>query len=137
MPKKGTAEHAEVTKIMDKLRSKKAEPEAKTVKAKVEKAKVEKAKAEPKRRKVKAESESDSDVPVAKPKARAEASEPKAKPEPKAKVKKGTVVSKDKFVPQLRTGQEKQDYEEKRELELMTEDFKAGSPLKKKTSVKK
>jgi hypothetical protein len=130
MPKKGTAEHAEVTKIMDKLRSK-SDPEAKAVKAK--------AKAEPKdvkvrKAKVVQESESDSDVPVAKPKVR---DVPEVKV-PKAKApKKGTVVVKDKFVPTLRTAKEKEEHAEKMELEMMAEDFKAGSPLKKKTSGKK
>jgi len=161
LPKKGSAEHAEVMKIMDRMRGSKAEPEAK-----------EKPKRKLRTEKEKKESESDSDVPVAKPKARADVSKisgadlaqydiakqrrnksvvkayeekypelvkkpakAKAKAEPVAvaktsKAKKGTVVPKDKFVPQLRTAQEKQDYLEQRQLELMTEDFKKGLPLK-------
>ena len=125
LPKKGSAEHAEVMKIMDRMRGSKAEPAV--------------AKEKPKRKLKASKSESDSDVPVAKPKVRAEpvvkavpvAVAKKAKAEPKAKApKKGTVVPKDKFVPQLRTAQEKQDYLEQRQLELMTEDFKKGLPLK-------
>jgi hypothetical protein len=173
LPKKGSAEHAEVMKIMDRMRGSKAEPavakEKPKRKLRTEKEKKESEmmakedKPEKKTRKAKAESESDSDVPVAKPKARADVSKisgadlaqydiakqrrnksvvkayeekypelvkkpAKAKAEPKAK--KGTIVVKDKFVPQLRTAQEKQDYLEQRQLELMTEDFKKGLPLK-------
>jgi hypothetical protein len=152
MPKKGTAEHAEVMKIMDKMKGSKtekpvaekpvktskvkAEPVAvaKTSKAKVE-AKVEaKSKKTPKRKVV--ESDSESDVPVAKPKLRAE-SVAVAKT-PKAKAKSSKMVFKgEKFVPEMMTAKEKEDRAEKMELEMMAEDFKAGSPLKKKTSGKK
>jgi len=103
MPKKGTAEHAEVMKIMDKMKGSKTEPVAKP-------AKTSKVKAEP--------------VAVAKT--------------PKAKAKSSKMVFKgEKFVPEMMTAKEKEDRAEKMELEMMTEDFKAGSPLKKKTSGKK
>jgi hypothetical protein len=156
MPKKGTAEHAEVMKIMDKMKGSKtekpvaekpvktskvkAEPVAvaKTSKVKTEvkvEAKVEaKPKKTPKRKVV--ESDSESDVPVAKPKVRAE---PVAVAKtPKAKTKSSKMVFKgEKFVPEMMTAKEKEDRAEKMELEMMAEDFKAGSPLKKKTSGKK
>jgi len=154
MPKKGTAEHAEVMKIMDKMKGSKTEPVAKPAKtskvkaepvavAKTSKTKVEakvevKVEAKPKKtpkRKV-VESDSESDVPVAKPKVRAE---PVAVAKtPKAKAKSSKMVFKgEKFVPEMMTAKEKEDRAEKMELEMMTEDFKAGSPLKKKTSGKK
>ena len=143
LPKKGSAEHAEVMKIMDRMKSK-AEPvaAAKTSKAeepkrklRTEKEKKESemmAKAEPekKTRKAKAkapESESDSDIPVPKPKVRAEPAVAK----PKAKSSK-MVYKGEKFVPVMRTAKEKEERAEKMELEMMAEDFKANSPLKKK-----
>jgi hypothetical protein len=76
MPRKGTAEHAEVMKIMDKMKGSKAKAEPKAEpEAKPEAVK------KTRKAKVVQESESESDVPVAKPKARAE-------PEPKAEPKK-------------------------------------------------
>ena len=150
MPKKGTAEHAEVMKIMDKMKGGKAKPEAKPEPKRKLRTEKEKKESEmmakedrdapavktPKRRKAKVESESDSDVPVAKPKVRAE---PVAVAKtPKAKAKSSKMVFKgEKFVPEMMTAKEKEDRAEKMELEMMAEDFKAGSPLKKKTSGKK
>jgi len=106
MPRKGTPEHAEVVKIMEKMKgkpvekpvktSKKAEAESEEVVKKPRKVKAVVVESESeseempvvkKTRKVKAvvvESESDSDIPVPKPKVRAEPVV-KAKAEPKAK----------------------------------------------------
>lgn len=155
LPKKGSAEHAEVMKIMDRMKGKVA-PAAESPKRKL---RTEKEKKEsemmmkedkdapavgPKRKlKAKAESDSDSDIPVPKPKVRAEpavakkakaepaVAKPKAKAEPKAKAPK-IVYKGEKFVPVVRTAKEKEERAEKMELELMAEDFKANSPLKKK-----
>jgi hypothetical protein len=96
MPRKGTPEHAEVVKIMEKMKGKPAEkPMEKMKTAKKPKAESEAEEVVKKPRKVVVpaeemptkktrkvpESGSDSDIPVPKPKVRAE---PKAKAEPKA-----------------------------------------------------
>jgi hypothetical protein len=144
MPRKGTAEHAEVKAIMEKMKGgestvAKEKPKRKLRTEKETKSEMMAKEDKPeKKTRRKAESESDSDVPVAKPKARAEPvvkAEPKAKAVAKAVSKAKAKAPKmaykgDKFVPQLRTGQEKQDYLEQKQLELMTEDFKKGLPLK-------
>jgi hypothetical protein len=124
MPRKGTAEHAEVMKIMDKMKGSKAKAEPKAEpEAKPEAVK------KTRKAKVVQESESESDVPVAKPKARAEP-EPKAEPK-KAKAPK-MIYKGEKFKPVMRTEKEKEERAQKMELEMMAEDFKANSPLKKK-----